>query len=83
MGMKEILMSAPPSQLDPAMFPLIDRWDDEPKAIQVLEVLDHCIHGALASGFVVTTLQAILAKAMTDEGTTHEELVKFATWRDE
>jgi hypothetical protein len=80
--LKAMLLAAPDSQLDASMFPLIEKWDMPPKALQILEVLDHCIHCALASGFTVTLFQVMLDEAMTNEGTTHEELVKLASWRE-
>lgn len=81
-SMKQLLLKAPDSQLDHCMFPLIKRWDSQPRSIQILEVLDHCIYGSLASGFVVTLLQTMLDAAMHREKTTLDELVKQATWRD-
>ena len=49
-ALKEALLKAPDSQLDACMFPLIEKWDDNPTALQILEVLDECIYSALASG---------------------------------
>lgn len=76
--MKEIidlLKTASDSQLDASMKPLIEKWSDPPTAIQVLEVLDYCIHGSLASGFVVKVLQMLYEGRLEAEGTTHEEVV--------
>lgn len=47
----------------------------------VLEVLDQCVYAALASGFVIQVLETILNKAIEDENTTLEEVVKLAVWR--
>jgi hypothetical protein len=83
--MKEIveyLLTAPDSQLDAQMKPLIQKWNDPPTALQILEVLDYCIHGSLASGFVVALLQTIYDMACKVEGATHEEVAKLAIWRD-
>ena len=80
-SLKEGLLSAPDTQLDANMKPLIQKWDDPPKAIQVLEVLDHCIHGSLASGFVVTLLQVVYDSTCKSEGVTHEQMERQATWR--
>lgn len=79
--LKELLLSAPESQLDAKLHPIIQTWPDQPTALQILEVLDHCIHGALASGVVVTLLQIFYKKTCEAEGVTHEELVPKATWR--
>lgn len=75
------LLAAPDSQLDAAMKPLIQKWATPATPIQILEVLDSCIHGSLASGFVVTLLQVMYDIACKRENTNHEEVVKLATWR--
>jgi hypothetical protein len=77
-----ILLAFSDAQLDAAMHPLIKAWDKEPTALQILEVLDHCIHGALASSFVVSALQAYYELALKREGKKHEDMVPLATWRD-
>lgn len=82
--MKEIiehLLKAPDHQLDAQMKPLIEKWTEPPTALQVLEVLDFCIHGALASGFMVAVLQALYDIRCKAENTTHEEVEKLAEWR--
>jgi hypothetical protein len=81
--MKELLLKAPDSQLDSSMLPLIKAWDEPPKAIQILEVVDKCIHGSLASSFVMVVLQGMYDQALKNEGLTHEQLVPLATWRGE
>lgn len=82
-SMKAILLKAPPTQLDPSVFPLIATWDAEPKAVQILEVLDHVIFASLGSGFVVNLLQTLYETALLGENTTHEEVEKLAHWRKE
>ncbi len=84
MGIKDLLLEAPDTQLDPSMKPLIKKWNDCcPTALQVLEVLDQCINASLASGFVVEVLQRLYNEALRTEKSTHEEVVKLATWRKE
>lgn len=80
---KKILLTAPDTQLDASMKSLIEEWSDPPTPIQVLEVLDHCIHGALASGMVVTMLQMMYKETCEKANTSHEEVVKSASWRNE
>jgi hypothetical protein len=80
--LRELLCQASDRELDASMFPLIRRWSDPPTAIQVLEVLDHCINGSLASGFVVRFLQVTYDIALGREGVTHEEIVRLATWHE-
>jgi hypothetical protein len=81
--MKQLFLTAPDGQLDACMKPLIEKWDDEPTSLQILEVLDHCIYSALASGFVVTVLQTMYDAALKVEGKTHEDNLVNATWRNE
>lgn len=77
----ETLLKAPDSQLDAKMKPYIEKWDKPPTAIQVLEVLDYCVNGSLASGMVVRLLEMILGDAIKREGTTYEAVTAKATWR--
>lgn len=81
--MKEILLEAPDSQLDASMKPLVQKWSSPPKAIEILEVLDHVIFGALASGLVTTVLQNMYTEALIREKIGHDDVVKLATWRPE
>ncbi len=80
---KQLMLAAPDTQIDACMKPLIEKWDDEPTAYQILEVLDHCIHAALSTGFVVTVLQISFDQALKREGKTHEEAYAYAEkhWR--
>ena len=79
--LKSILLDAPDTQLDASMVAMVRQWSDPPSALQVLEVLDHCIHGALASGVVIRLLQWCYVERRDAEGVTHEALVPLATWR--
>lgn len=81
-NIKELLLQAPDSELDKSMSPLIQKWDDEPTAIQILEVLDQVIYASLGSGFVVMLLQDLYKNALTREGKTHKEMEALATWRN-
>lgn len=78
----KLLLESPDTQLDASMKPLIEKWSDPPKAVQILEVLDRCIFSSLASGFIVKVFQMAYADALVTEKTTHDELLKLATWRD-
>lgn len=75
------LLAAPDSQLDARMKPYIEKWDKPAKAIQVLEVLDYCVNGSLASGIVVRVLEVLLGDAIKREGTSYAVVVEQATWR--
>lgn len=81
MSIRALLLEASDGQLDATMKPLVSAWADPPTALQILEVLDACIHGAMASGFVVSALQVTYDAACRQEGTTHDEVVKRASWR--
>lgn len=80
---KKILLSAPEHLLDASMKPLIEKWSETPTPIEILEVLDHCIHGALAAGMIITMLQMMYKEACDAANTPHEEVVKNAVWRNE
>lgn len=81
--LKPNLLSAPDSHLDPQMFPLIEKWDEpKPTSLQILEVLDHCIHSGLASDFVVMLLQTEYDNRLEAENITHEDNILKATWRN-
>jgi hypothetical protein len=77
-----LLLRAPDTQIDACIKPLISKWSDPPTPIQVLEVLDNCINGGLASGFVVTLLQEIYQITCKNNDITHDEVIKQAHWRD-
>lgn len=81
---KKLMLAAPDTQIDECMKPLIEKWDDEPTAYQILEVLDNCIYAALSTGFVVTVLQIAFDEALKREGKTHEEVYAYAEtrWRN-
>lgn len=80
--LKKLLLEAPDGQLDKSMVPLIEKWDDEPTSLQILEVLDKCIYASLASGFMVKLLQGLYDTALKQENKKHEDNVPLATWRN-
>jgi hypothetical protein len=66
-----------------SMMPLIEKWDEpEPRAIQVLEVLDHCINGSLSAGIVITALQREYEVALKRESVSHDDMALLAVWRN-
>jgi DNA-binding transcriptional ArsR family regulator len=79
----DLLLLAPDGQLDASMKTLIEKWDEEPTSIQILEVLDNCIYSALASDFVVSVLQALLDKQLNQENKKLDDIVPLATWRNQ
>lgn len=80
-GVKALLLEASDTQMDAKMKPLIKQWSDPPTSLQVLEVLDHCIHESLASGFVVSVFQMMYDDRLKEENKKHEDNVPLATWR--
>jgi len=80
---KRLMLEAPDGQLDPSMFPLIEAWGNPPSSLQILEVIDHCIHAGLASGFTVSAFQTLLRIRLIEEGKKLEDITPFATWRNE
>ncbi len=81
--LKQILLKAPDTQFDEKLKPYVQKWDDPPKAVQVLEVLDYVVNGGGASGLVVQVLQIELQRAIAEEGTTREAIVAQAIWRNQ
>ncbi len=68
--------------IDDTMKEKIKEWHDPPLAIEVLEVLDKCIYGALSSDFVVMILQHEFDKALIRESVAYKDVVKLAVWRN-
>lgn len=77
----ELLLSVSDNMLDSRMKPFVQKWSDPPTALQVLEVLDYCINGSLASGTIISTLQVLYAECCKAENTTHAVVVQQAIWR--
>jgi hypothetical protein len=83
-GFKALILTAPSTQLDHSLFPLIEKWDDpEPTALQVLEVLDQITHFSLASTFTLALIEHVFVYCIEREKTTRAELYEQADllWR--
>lgn len=80
--LKNMLLHQSEASFDSVLKPIVSKWDDEPTPLQILEILDKCIHGGLASGTVISILQKFYDVECHKNNTTHEEVVKNATWRD-
>jgi hypothetical protein len=78
----EYLLKVPDAQLDYRMKLFIQRWSDPATPIQILEVLDLCIHEALASGYVVSELQILYDDSCKANNVSHEDIIKDAIWRN-
>ena len=80
-GIKNNFANLSDASLDAKMIELIKNWSIPFKAIEILEVLDKSIHGALASGDIINIFQIMLNRALKNENITHDELIKQADWR--
>ena len=79
--LKELLLQAPDGHIAQSALLTIEKWDEEPKAIQILETLDMCVHYGLSSGFATGVLEMLLNRALELENKTYEEIVELAVWR--
>lgn len=79
---KEHFLCAPETQIGKHTMATIKDWDDSPTALQLLRTLDSAVFGADCTNFVVMTLEVCLDRAIENEKTTYEDVVKLATWRD-
>lgn len=77
----QMLLSAPPSQLDPIVMMKIQTWGDTPTSLEILEALDMVVHASLGSDFTVTLLNTMLDITLKEEGETYENIVAKAVWR--
>ena len=80
-GIKNDFSNLSDASLDAKMIELIKNWSIPFKAIEILEVLDKSIHGALARGNIINIFQIMLNRALKSENITHDELTKQASWR--
>lgn len=81
--LKELLLQSPDRELDARVKPYVEKWDDPPTTLQILEVLDLCVNGSLASGFMIKFFEVVLDEAIQREATTYDDVVKQAIWRDQ
>jgi hypothetical protein len=75
------LKIAPPSHLDSIAVDKIKTWDESLTSIQVLEVLDMCVYGALASPIAMATIKQLYDDLLISENKTHDDNVPHAHWR--
>ena len=81
--MAALILEAPKGQIDPSLKPLIEKWDEVPKSIQILEALDKAIHVGGASGFAMRLFNLLYADALEREDKTHEDNIPLAVWRND
>lgn len=80
--LKQHLLVAPAEVLSPLLLPIVERWNDPPTSIQLLELLDQCVHTGGAAGFVVMALETLMMATMKTEGVTSKDLLPLAVWRN-
>ena len=80
-NLTELLLTAPDEQLDARMKPLIKKWSSPPKSIEVLEVLDRCVHSSHASKLAIQVLETVLQESLDKEKITYDNCVENAHWR--
>lgn len=83
MSLKQLLLEAPEEHLDKSMKPLIEKWSNPPKSLEVLEVLDKCVYWCLASTLSMTVLESMYDGACVVECKAHEDNEPLASWRKE
>jgi hypothetical protein len=79
--LKVKLLTAPDVQFDSSVKPLVEKWSSPPTTLEVLKVLDICVAGDLADGYVLTCIGVLYQCACALEQTNHPEVVTRATWR--
>lgn len=81
MSIKQYLLVAPDSELDASAKLTIEKWDDEPTALQVLETLDDIVKYSSGSPYAIKALEVLLNIALMRENITYDKLVQQAHWR--
>jgi hypothetical protein len=79
----KMLLTAPDEVLDSAMKDLIGKWSNPPLPLEVLEVLDQCVNGGLASILIILILDQMFADSCLRSGCTQDSVYGAATWRKE
>ena len=55
---------------------------ENPKAVQLLKVLDDCVRYSLCSGFCIWAIDKVWRGMLEAEGKTYEQGIAEATWLD-
>ena len=81
-SIKQLMLECPSGQLDQCIKDQIEKeWTAEPSALQILKVLDACVHSGQGP-MPTIALEMMLKHKIKEEGTTYEEVVAKATWRN-
>lgn len=76
------LKAAPHGEIDTIAVDKIKTWCDDVSSLQVLEVLDMCIYGALASPIALTAIDHLYDYLLEIENKTHDDNLPYAHWRN-
>lgn len=84
----ELLHTAPvgpQTQMDQSCKDVVLKWTREtpPTALDVLQETDNMVHGAMASGLVISLMDRLLRRCCEMEDTTFEDIIPLAVWRNE
>lgn len=81
----EHLAIAPEGHMDASMLPKFKALSEKEdrKAVDLLKLLDECVHGSLCSAFCVGVMEIAWQQMLLSEGKTEEQGIAEATWRHE
>lgn len=79
--LKQILLNAPESAFEPALKELVESWDEEPTALELLRLLDEAAYIGGANEAVMQILDRCLHDRLGIEGITMDDLIGEAAWR--
>ena len=76
------LKAAPHGEIDTFAVDKMKTWGELPSSLEVLEILDMCIYGALASPIAITAIKQLYSYLLESENKTHDDNVPYAHWRN-
>jgi len=76
------LKAAPHSEIDKFAVAKMETWSELPTSLEVLEVYDMCIYGALASPIAMTAISYLYSYLLKSENKVHDDNVPHAPWRN-
>ena len=79
---KYLFSNAPNDQIDETLKDRIKEWNEIPKAIEILQMLDYAVMYSLASEFAISVLEMALKVSLENENLTINDLLPQAWWRD-
>lgn len=80
--LKNQLLNGPDTHIDAGTKESIRKWDSPASATNILQTLDCATFSGGASSIVLYVLDELLRRAIANENTTYDDVVKSATWRE-